>query len=690
MTNKKWFGLMIPSRLLSAMAAKSQQSSLVKRAKEYVAYEQYQQAESCYRQALAVDPNDTNSRVGLGHVLERMFRHPEALAELFAVLSFDEKNVEAHYLIGCVKEKCGESAIAASHYRTALMLKPDFELAYRGACRIMNTLGQISAAHDLISAGLRLNPEFADYHFYLGNVYLTEQEWDLALDCYQEAIALGADHSALHGYLGGVLLRRNELVTARQHLERAVELEPHNTEAHHDLGVVYQRLGHVEKAIQQQREAIAQKPNFLPARSCLLYAMSISPSYTPHQYLQEASRYGSIAKKLATEVNDTINAKQFRYTHLNLRVGFVSGDLRWHVVTRFLEGVLDQLVNFPVEIYAFSNNVKDDEVTQRLKGKVSHWHDIASLSDEVAVAQIRGCQIDILLDLSGHTGDNRLGVFAMRAARIQVSWLGYWASTGVHAMDYLIADPVSVPVTAQGNFSEKICYLPETRFCLSAPDDETAYPVSALPADSSGAITFGCFQSLGKITDSVLLVWSHLLAAVPESSLRFQTRYLENPVVKNDFLMRLEGVGISVHRVKLHGGTSWAAYLKAHDEVDMILDTFPYPGGTTTADALWMGVPTLTMSGDTMLARQGASLLSCVGLSDWIARDIDDYIARAVAHAADTKKLAMLRDRLRTQALASPLFDSARFTQHLWTALQGLHQQVDAANNPLLQRRRNH
>ncbi|MBK9440861.1 MAG: tetratricopeptide repeat protein [Comamonadaceae bacterium] len=652
----------------------SDKQLLMQRGNIAVSQDDFPTALDCYRLALALDPLDAKVRVNLGFVLIQLLHYDEALDQLTKALATDPNDADCHYLIGGLKEKILDLDNAARHFKTAFLLKPDFELACRDASRVLGMTGHIHEARDLIFAGLRLNPGFADLHFYLGNLHLADEQWDMALESYQEAIALGADYSALHGFLGGLLLRKNQIVSACSHLERAIELEPSITEAHHDLGVVYHRLGKIDKAIQQQRIALSQDPNLLHAHSCLLYALSISDAYSPDQYLIEARSFGEVASRRLRAAVKLIKSRQ-KIDGRQLRIGMMSGDLRWHVVARFLECVLDQLLAAPVITYAFSNNEKNDAVTHRLQRKVSHWQDVSALNDDEAEKLIKQCQLDILLDLSGHTAGNRLALFARRVAPVQVSWLGYWASTGVKTMDYFIADRVSAPLAFHKHFTEKVWCLPETRLCLSPPSDAGAFPVSSLPALTAGHLTFGCFQTLAKISDTVLQIWSQVMAAVPESRLRFQCRHLDAPSAQEDLLLRLERVGISVQRVSLYGGTSSDAYLMAHNQVDMILDTFPYPGGTTTADALWMGVPTLTMLGTSLLARQGASMLSSAGLTDWVASDVDEYIARAISHAGDLKALASLRSQLRGLVLASPLFDSARFTRHLLTALYAMSQQ---------------
>jgi predicted O-linked N-acetylglucosamine transferase (SPINDLY family) len=262
---------------------------------------------------------------------------------------------------------------------------------------------------------------------------------------------------------------------------------------------------------------------------------------------------------------------------------------------------------------------------------------------------------------------------------VQVSWLGFFASTGLTEVDYLLADPLSVPANWHSHFSEHVWYLPETRLCMTPPDASKALEVVQPPALRNGYVTFGCFQVLSKINDLVLKTWARVMSGVPNSRLRLQIRYLELPGVRDGLISRMVRAGISSDRVDLHAGVPVADFLVAHNDVDIILDTFPYPGGTTTAEALWMGVPTVTLRGNTMLARQGASMLHNVGLPDWIAISMEDYVVRAIRFASDTTALAHLRTRLRQQALASPLFDSSRFTAHFLAALRSMHQKRSAA-----------
>jgi predicted O-linked N-acetylglucosamine transferase (SPINDLY family) len=284
--------------------------------------------------------------------------------------------------------------------------------------------------------------------------------------------------------------------------------------------------------------------------------------------------------------------------------------------------------------------------------------------------RIHNDRIDILIDLAGHSSSNRLPVFAWKPAPVQVTWLGYLATTGLETVDYLIADKWTLPDTAAWYFTEAIWHLPETYLCFTPPD--VATEVTALPALSNGYVTFGCFNNLSKMNDAVVALWARVLKAVPASRLLLKTRQLVDEALQANVIGRFAACGIAADRLILQTFVQRADYLVPYQGIDIALDPFPYPGITTSVEGLWMGVPMLTLAGHSFLSRQGVGLLMNAGLPEWIAVDEDDYVARAVQHAADLPRLAELRRGLRQQVLASPIFDAARFAGHFETALRGM------------------
>jgi predicted O-linked N-acetylglucosamine transferase (SPINDLY family) len=391
--------------------------------------------------------------------------------------------------------------------------------------------------------------------------------------------------------------------------------------------------------------------------------------------LSEAHRYGDGLKRRVRPFTDwEIDAQRPMSREDPLRVGIVSGDLRLHPVGFFVESMLDRVDPARVQFVAYPTLPLEDELSARIKPRFAAWTSIAALDDEAAARAIRGGRIQILVDLSGHTAHNRLPVFGWKPAPVQASWLGYFATTGVAAIDYVIADRVSVPESAADQFTEAIWYLPDGRFCFTAPGEASRFDPGPLPALRSGHATFGCFQNLLKMNDAVLAAWGQILRALPRARLRVQNDAMAFETARAKLLERLNRAGIGPDRVTLAGPMPRDAYLAAHAEVDLILDTFPYTGATTTCEALWMGVPTLTLAGDTLVSRQGASLLASAGLNDWVTEDLAAYVARAVDFASGLDRLARLRSSLREMVAASPLFDARRFAGHLEDGLQAMWQ----------------
>jgi predicted O-linked N-acetylglucosamine transferase (SPINDLY family) len=287
---------------------------------------------------------------------------------------------------------------------------------------------------------------------------------------------------------------------------------------------------------------------------------------------------------------------------------------------------------------------------------------IRFLDDQKATDLIRSHELDILFDLSGHTGMNRLTLFAHRPARIQATWLGYWASTGLSEMDYLVADPLSVPPGHEEHFCERIIRMPVTRLCYGKSLPQHPAPADA-PCLEKGYVTFGCFQSLHKIKDPVVHAWRRIMEAAPECRLRIRCIQFTEREVLLAARERFVGLGLPIERVELLPPLARNVYLQAYSEVDVALDTFPYPGGTTTTEALWMGVPTITLDGVSMLARQGLALMCAAGMPEWVAGSVDEYVEKAVQICANPRQIVSMRKQVRSQVQGSPLFDTRRFAR---------------------------
>jgi protein O-GlcNAc transferase len=594
-------------------------------------------AAGCYRNAIDADPHRADGHVNLGFVLYRLGRLQEAETALDAAARIDPASHDAHYLLGLLLLARHAHEAAIVHLQRAIELSPGLLPVYPSLGKALHDVGRHDEAKKVLRQGLAIDPDDATLHSHLGNVELHLMELEEAVASYRKALAL----------------------------------DPGLADIHSNIGQVLMNLGDFEGAVNAARAALAIDPGSHVAHSNLLMTLSCDPACPPASYRNEAAAYGrQLAALLGTQVSHRTFANAT--PDAPLRVGFVSADLNRHPVGYFLVGTLRHWNAASMTAIAYSNHRKHDDITAELKTHFSEWRDIADLDDGAVVGLVAADRIDVLVDLSGYTAHNRLPVFARRAAPVQASWLGYWASTGLGTMDFLLTDEVTLPPARRDEVTEEVRYLPGTRLCFTAPSGEMVPAVSPPPGTRRPQVTFGSFQRLTKITVAVLALWARVLNAVPNSRLRLQCAQMRNAVARAQVLDRLSAFGIAPDRIELLVNVPYGDYLAAHADVDIILDTFPYSGGTTTCEALWMGVPTLTLGGETMLSRQGVAMMASVGLADWVADGEDDFVRRAAAHAGDMAALAALRGRLREQAGASPLFDGARSAVNLQDAIRGM------------------
>lgn len=431
----------------------------------------------------------------------------------------------------------------------------------------------------------------------------------------------------------------------------------------------------MEAAIASFDKALLFDADYFPAHSNLLWALSFQLDKGAERYLAEARKFGQKVLARATPYRAWSGQAERGRWRKELRIGFVSGDFRQHPVGIFMEGVLAQLSAQKLVLLAYSMNPQDDPLTQRIKGYFSSWTPIAQLSDEAAASKIHSDGVDVLIDLAGHGAGNRLPLFAWKPAPVQVSWMGHLASTGVPGIDYVLADPVSTPDAVCSQFTEQVWHLPQTLFCFTPPVEQPKLAVAPLPALRNGYITFGSFQRLNKLSTATLELWGRVFRALPQARLYLRNEGMNSEDTRVALLERLSQAGIVAARVTFGGHVPrWEDYLAMYAEVDVMLDTFPHPGVTTTCEALWMGVPTVALARGATLGRIGASLMTCAGLAEWVAWSEQEFVLLAVKRASDIDALALLRAGLRQQVAKTPLFDAGRFAPQLEEALFGMWQ----------------
>lgn len=620
-------------------------------------------------QALAINPHHAAMHSNLGNALMALGRHEDAARAYGKAVTLKPEFADAHCNRGNAFKELHRYDEAVSSYRKALALNPGLADAHANLGNTLCAMHRHAEGLQHLDKALSLRPQFPEALNGRGTALCGLQRYDDALASFDQSIALQPNGPEAYANRGNALRELGRFEQAQQSYLRALELRPQYADALSNLGVTLQESGDVDAAIARFRQALSLRPDYTQAHSNLLFAMSFAPNCSPEDYLAEALRYGqtvlALARPMSSWQTSPLTSDQ------PLRVGLVSGDLRHHPVGLFLENLLPHLTASGIELFAYPTLGRDDALTERIRPQFKRWTPITAMSDETAARQIHGDGIHLLIDLAGHTDGNRLPLFAWKAAPVQLTWLGFLASSGVPGMDYLLADPVSVPPGAEAHFSEQIWRLPDTINCFTPPQDSPALTVQVPPAQQAGHVTFGSYQNPTKISQTVLSVWAQVLNALPSAHLRLQSRALDHENERQRLLQRLAEVGMDTSRVRLVGAiASREEHLASHREVDILLDTFPYPGITTTCEALWMGVPTVTLAGRSMLSRQGATLLQCVGLGDWVADSEAAYVALAIQHASDVGALASLRSRLRERARETPLFNAPMFAHGLAQALR--------------------
>lgn len=524
---------------------------------------------------------------------------------------------------------------ALPHLEHLIQLTPDDGLCVLLLGTALKALGEMGEAESALRKAAALLPDLIDAHLQLSQLLQAQGKYQEAEAAAKRALTI--DPSSQNATIRSVsmLFEMDRSSEGFALLERFLELHPDDTDM----------------------------------LSQLLVFSNYSEGVSTERCLRMAVDYGRLVSQRVTVPVDSwlVDRQPSR-----LRVGLVSGDIRQHPVGLFLQDVLPKIDRERIELIGYPTQREIDALTLRLLPSFSAWKQLSGMGDQAAADMIRSDGIHVLIDLSGHTAHNRLPLFAWKPAPVQVSWLGYWATTGVCEIDYFLADVAGLPRALEGQFVEQIWRLPETRLCFSRP--ETDARVASLPALTNGYVTFGSFQSLKKIQMPVLKLWAKVLSEVPGARLRIQSPPFSDPTVMAGFRQRFEAIGGDPGRLDLHGPVRRADYLEAQREVDLILDTFPFPGGTTTCEALWMGVPTLSLAGSSLVARQGASILAAAGLPDWVAESESAYVEKAQSFTADLPALSTLRLSLRDRVAGSALFDAERFARNFEQALMGMWQ----------------
>jgi predicted O-linked N-acetylglucosamine transferase (SPINDLY family) len=588
-------------------------------------------AEALYRRAAAAAPGHARAWLNLGIALASKGDEDAAARAYDTVLAIDRGHANGNYNYARLAWLRGDYPRAEALARMALQGRPDFPQAFVVLSNALEAQDKLAEAADALESAARLQPDDAGVWFNLAVLMFAMERPERAETAARRLLELDPEHPA-----GLAMLSR----ALRAHEFTQQVLEP------------------LRKAMRNDPDDLVYPSQEL----MLLNFVEGLPAAEVH------ARHRAFGARLEARIPARFERFEgTRDPERRLRVGFVSSDLRTHPVALFLLPVLEHLDRAAVEVFCYSTGHVSDGFTERLRAHSDHWIDAGNMSDERIADAIHADAIDLLVDLAGHTSAPRLGVFSQRPAPVQASWLGYLNSTGLTRIDYRLSDAGCDPIDrSQPLHSERLLLLPDRQWCYRPWSETSLQPVA--PFERNGYITFGSFNSSTKLTNEMLMRWAALLHRLPDARLRIGDTPSER---KRAAVTRaFTGAGIDAARFEFLPRVGTSEYYGLISSVDIALDSFPYGGGTTTFDALWMGVPVVAAVGDLPVSRSAASVLSALGMDRWIAPSIGDFVDVAVARAADRDDIAHQRRTLRARLEASPLTDHARFARNLEAAFR--------------------
>lgn len=599
-------------------------------------------------------------------------RWHDAAGAYRAALTGDPVDADGWGNLGLVLRQLREAREAEACQRHAIALAPDnFSHRYN----LGNLLREQQRHHDSVEAyraAVALNPSFAPAHY---NLALTCADLsDVADAKHHYAVAAELDPGLVDAHLNlGVLLEHEGVLSeAIARYQRVLALQPEHAAALNNISIALQESGRIEQSLAYGQAALRRSRDDHRLASNILMSMQYLPAVAERVLFDTAVTFGQRFPSLPRPAMAPVRGRP-------LRIGYVSADLLSHPVGLFLREVLPRHDRDGFEVFCYSCGERRDHVTDQIAA-ASRFRAVAHESHETLGAIIRADGVDVLVDLAGHTAGNRLPVFALRPAPVQISWLGYFATTGLPAMDFVVLDHGHAPPGTEQHFTERILRLPGNRFCyVPVP---FAPEVAPPPFERNGVVTFGSFNNTAKVNDEVLLAWARILGAVDGSRLVLKWRTLGDPVLRSRIHDVFAAAGADPARVELRPASTHRELLEQYADVDVALDPFPFSGGHTSCEALWMGVPVVTLPQQRVVSRQTWSFLRNLGLQELAAADVEGYVNAAVALAKAPQRLRQYRQSLRERMRGSPLCDPAGFTRSLEAAYRLAWQTIAGAGEP--------
>lgn len=604
--------------------------------------------------------NQTDHFLGffyLGMIYKELNEYENAIKNLVTALQLQPDSVEVHNNLGLLFECTGENENAVKHFGEAFKRKPG-ELSvctnYVNSLTICNMYDKAIEVLELTHLQYPLIPEILNG---LGNLYLKKEDSVKARDYYVKTLHLQPDFAKAHFNLGLVMREWNRLDEAAMCFKNAIASDSTMSEAYLNLGETYQVSGDIVASEMVLNEALAMDSQNETAYDNLLLSINYNENYSAKNVFIKHKEWGD------SKTYDSYNCFSPKEPDRILKIGYVSPDFCKHPVSQFLEPVItSHSKNF--EVFAYAQVLHRDTRTEFFKQSVAHWCETQDLSDDELLRVIRNDKIDILIDCAGHMSGNRLGIFAMHPAPVQMSAFGYPCTTGLRSIEYRLSDFITENAESKEYYTESLILL-DSCFCSYVPF-ENAPEIATLPALKNGYLTFGSFHNIARLNQQVITLWAQILNAIPSSRLTlFRTTLCGQVVEKLSKWFKNSNVDLS--RIDFLNEIPGDGYLSVYNTVDCQLDTFPWSGHTTACESLWMGVPVITLFGDRHAGRMVSSVLHNCGMADWITYSKAEYLQKAISISSDIDSLDIIRKNLRSVMRSSALLDGKKYTEHLET-----------------------
>jgi len=612
-----------------------------------------------HERALRCEPDNPFANYNLGKLMYGRGELQRASALLARALQSRPDFPEARVVLALVHLSQGALTHAATELEAALRQRPDDFAALFHYSATLRALNRLDEARDVLKRAIVVDPKNADAHAALSDILAAQGDAAGAIAELEVVLAQRPGWADAHFNYGTLLRRQLRLDEAESAFRRALAERPGHAGASRMLGEVLSAQSRSDEAFEVYRAARRENPDDFGLESAELFALFGSDRISDAELF---ARHGAFGKRLEAAYPPRTSFRNARDPERRLRIGYLSGDFRYHVVTLFMLPVLERHDRTSCEVYCYSTADSTDSYTRQIAAKTDVWRPAAGRSASQLAEAIAADAIDVLIDLSGHSGTLQLATMAQRPAPVQATWLGYLNTTGLTRIDYRITDRFADPPGVTDRYhTESLVRLPNCQWCYR-PFLSPAHAL-APPSAKKGFVTFGAFHQAAKISSTVRRLWAQILAEVPDS--RLLVIGVAGGRAQDDLLRELTGPRVSRERITCVPYAPLERYLRLFDEVDIALDSMPFSGGTTSCDTLWMGVPIVTAPGTRSVSRSASSVLTNVGLTDWIAVSPEDYVRRAVRFAGERELLAQLRGSMRGRMAASPLMDEPRFVRDL-------------------------